>query len=35
MNRFSYARATDVDGAVREKCAAGVKFVAGGPTSLT
>ena len=30
MNRFSYARATDVDGAVREKCAAGVKFVAGG-----
>ena len=30
MNRFSYARATDVDGAVREKSAAGAKFVAGG-----
>ena len=30
MNRFSYTRAADVDGAVREKSAAGATFVAGG-----
>ena len=30
MNRFSYVRATDVDGAVREKNTAGARFIAGG-----
>ena len=30
MNRFSYTRASDIDGAVRENGASGAKFVAGG-----
>ena len=30
MNRFSYARATDLPGAVREAAAPRAKFIAGG-----
>ena len=30
MNRFSYAKASDIDGALREKTGQAVKFIAGG-----